>query len=69
MTTEEAVVQELRGLPQGRQREVLDFMVFLRTKTSRAVESKPSALELAGDLLGSLDSGPGDLTTNKEHLK
>ena len=32
------------------------------------VRRRPSALDLAGDLVGRLN-GPGDLSTNKKHLK
>ena len=36
MTTEEAVVQKLRGLSPERQREVLDFVEFLESRSGRA---------------------------------
>lgn len=73
MTIEEAVIQKLRGLPPERQREVLDFVEFLEAKTSlaqdKAQASRVSALELAGELVGSVEGGPGDLATNREHMK
>ncbi len=34
MTLEEAVVENLRGLPADKQQEVLDFVQFLRRKTA-----------------------------------
>ena len=30
---------------------------------------KGSALEMMGDLMGKYDFGPGDLSTNKKHMK
>ena len=36
MSVEEAVVQKLRELPPERQREVLDFVEFLESKSQRA---------------------------------
>jgi hypothetical protein len=36
MNVEEAVVQKLRELPPERQREVLDFVEFLGSKSQRA---------------------------------
>lgn len=73
MTIEESVIQKLRGLPPERQREVLDFVEFLETKAPLAsktrLPSKKSALELAEGLVGSLEGGPGDLATNREHMK
>ncbi len=36
MNVEEAVVQKLRELPPERQREVLDFVEFLESKSQRA---------------------------------
>ena len=36
MSPEEAVVEKLRALPPERQREVLDFVEFLESKSQRA---------------------------------
>jgi len=73
MTIEEAIVQRLRGLPLERQREVLDFVEFLESKASLARDKvqvrRVSALEFAGKLVGSVEGGPGDLATNREHMK
>lgn len=69
VTIEESVIQKLRGLPPERQREVLDFVEFLETKAPQASSPKMSALELAGSLLGSVEGGPGNLATDREHLK
>ncbi len=67
MSVEEAVIQKLRELPPERQREVLDFLEFLEGRTPK-LAGGVSALELAGDLIGSVEGGPGDLATNPEHL-
>lgn len=69
MTIEDPVIQKLKGLPPERQREVLDFVEFLETRTPQASRPKMSALELTGNLLGSVEGDPGDLATNQEHMK
>ncbi|MHC5728289.1 MAG: DUF2281 domain-containing protein [Nostoc sp.] len=71
---EQIIAQKVRTLSIGKQQQVLDFVEFLQLK-SPIVEFKHhdgtpmSALEAAGDLVGYVDSGPGDLSTNKEYLK
>lgn len=70
MTIEESVIQKLRGLPPERQCEVLNFVEFLETEALIPRDWVPSkSVELAEGLVGSLDDGPGDLATNREHLK
>ena len=69
MSVEETVVEKLRELPPERQREVLDFVEFLGSKTRKPAGEGRSALDLAGALVGCLEGGPGDLATNPEHLK
>ncbi len=66
MTIEETVIQKLRELPPERQWEVLDFVEFLESRTQ--IAGGVSALELAGNLIGSVEGGPGDLATNPEHF-
>ena len=68
MNVEEAIVQKLRALPLERQREVLEFMESLETKSQPSGKGV-SALALAGALVGGVDGGPGDLATNPKHLK
>ena len=68
MSVEEAVVEKLRELPPERQREVLDFVEFLESKRQPQRKGEVSALALAGDLVGSVEGGPGDLATNPDHL-
>ncbi|MDZ8035465.1 MULTISPECIES: hypothetical protein [unclassified Nostoc] len=71
---EQIIAQKVLTLSKEQQQQVLDFVEFLQLKSS-TVEFKHhdgtpmSALEAAGDLVGCVDSGPGDLSTNKEYLK
>ncbi|AVH62683.1 hypothetical protein [Nostoc sp. 'Peltigera membranacea cyanobiont' N6] len=71
---EQIIAQKVLSLSKEQQQQVLDFIEFLQLK-SLTVEFKHhdgtpmSALEAAGDLVGCVDSGPGDLSTNKEYLK
>ena len=55
------------------QKQIIDFMDFLlaKTKQKEAIESDEtyiSALEAAGEVVGSVDWGPGDLASNKKYL-
>ncbi len=68
MSIEEAVLEKLRTLPPERQREVLDFVEFLGSRSQKPLGKHGSALDLAGDLVGSVEGGPGDLATNPKHL-
>ena len=68
MSIEETVVERLRELPPERQREVLDFVEFLGSRSQKPLGEHGSALDLAGDLVGSVEGGSGDLATNPEHL-
>ncbi|MEH2077736.1 MAG: hypothetical protein V7K57_25605 [Nostoc sp.] len=71
---EQIIVQKVLTLSKEQQQQVLDFIEFLQLK-SPTVEflhhdgTQMSALEAAGDLVGCVDSGPGDLSTNKDYLK
>ncbi|MFN6526745.1 hypothetical protein [Nostoc sp. ChiSLP03a] len=71
---EQIIAQKVLTLSKEQQQQVLDFVEFLQLK-SPTVKFKHhdgtpmSALEAAGDLVGCVDSGPGDLSTNKEYLK
>ena len=44
MSPEEAVVEKLRALPPERQREVLDFVEFLESKSQRAALARMLAV-------------------------
>jgi len=75
MNIEQVVVERLKTLPVEMQREVLDFVEFLQTKFTKITllpieEKKPiSVLEAAGDLIGCLEGGPVDLSTNPQYLE
>lgn len=74
MTPAQVAQQKIDFLPSPYQQEVLHFMEFLLQKSLDSAEKYSSerslsALELAGDLVGCLDDGPGDLATNPKYLK
>lgn len=69
MTIAEVIQQKIYHLPLQYQQEVLHFMEFLLQKSTNSTENSLSALELAGDLVGCLDDGPGDLATNPKHFE
>ncbi|MEH2348792.1 MAG: hypothetical protein V7K55_12435 [Nostoc sp.] len=72
---EQIIAQKVLTLSREQQQQVLHFVEFLQLK-SPTVEflhhdgTRMSALEAAGDLdlVGCVDSGPGDLSTNSEGL-
>ncbi|MBR8836663.1 MAG: DUF2281 domain-containing protein [Stigonema ocellatum SAG 48.90 = DSM 106950] len=68
MTTEELAIAALKKLPPNQQLEALNFIEFLQVKASQT-KQVVSALEAAGDLVGCLDGGPSDLSTNKRYLE
>jgi hypothetical protein len=59
MTTAQAIVQQLSALPEDAQREVLDFVEFIKTRSigqiERQEESTWSALSLASAMKGMED--------------
>ncbi|WP_250122469.1 DUF2281 domain-containing protein [Chroococcidiopsis sp. CCMEE 29] len=67
-------IAKLKMLPQEKQLEVLDFIEFLQAKVNQQGKAKSSwqpgisALEAAGDLVGSVE-GPEDLSTNAEYMQ
>ncbi|OCR00678.1 hypothetical protein BCD67_11955 [Oscillatoriales cyanobacterium USR001] len=71
---EQRISEKVKELSFDRQRQVLDFVEFLASKSPKVEFKRPdgtpmSALEAAGDLVGCLDSGLGDLSTNKKYLE
>lgn len=75
---EQQLMDAIRTLPPEQRQEVLDFAEFLLSKQMAipqdAVTLNPppqftSALEFAGNLVGCLEGGPSDLSTNKEYLE
>jgi len=73
ITIEQKIIELVRSLPLAKQKQILDFAEFIchqnKQKDTLNNDNKPiSALELAGDLIGSLDVG-GDLSLKKHELK
>ena len=73
ITIEQRIIELIKSLPLAKQKQILDFVEFIcsqnNPKETSQSESKPIfALELAGDLIGSLDIG-GDLSLKKHELK
>lgn len=73
LTIEQRIIELVRSLPLDKQKQILDFAEFIcsqnNPKNTLNSDSKPiSALELAGDLIGSLDIG-GELSLKKLELK
>lgn len=72
---EETILDKVKDLSDRRQQQVLDFIEFLLHQDAPPEEfqhpdGRPmSALEAAGDLVGSVDGGLGDLSTNKKYLQ
>lgn len=71
---QQRVIEVLQALSPVDQQEVLDFVEFLRNKRQnppslKATEQPRSALDIAGDLVGCLEGGPSDLSTNKKYLE
>ena len=68
------ILEKLQILtPQQQQQEVNDFIDFLQSKADRTEidgeKEEISALESAGDLVGCLDSGKGNLSLKKKEFK
>lgn len=67
------VVQEMEGLPEADQRQVLDFVEFLRvkrqqTKMRSSDKETKSFAEVARASIGAV-KGPGDLATNPVYME
>ena len=73
-THSQTILEKLQTLTPQQQQEVIDFIEFLqfkaqKTEISSEEEEQISALESAGDLVGCLDSGLGDLSLKKKEFK
>ncbi|WP_199249304.1 DUF2281 domain-containing protein [[Phormidium] sp. ETS-05] len=75
LNLEETIAEKIQELSGKRQQQVLDFVEFLLQQDAAATkkflhpDGRPmSALEAAGDLVGSIE-GPGDLSMKKQELK
>ncbi|CAN5888566.1 hypothetical protein BH24DEI2_BH24DEI2_05230 [soil metagenome] len=69
MTTEQRVTEKLRRLPADKQKTVLEFVEFLESRAATPTEEPKSFGALADVYIGAVDGGPGDLSTNKNHLE
>jgi hypothetical protein len=73
LTVEQKIIELLRNLPVAKQKQILDFAQFIysQAKSKEISHSNGkilSALDLAGDLIGSLDIG-GDISLKKHDFK
>ena len=67
------VVQGLEALPEADQRQILDFVEFLKAKRQQAEtrslgEESKSFAEVARASIGAV-KGPGDLSTNPAYME
>ncbi|MGB7251200.1 MAG: hypothetical protein WBC73_19860 [Phormidesmis sp.] len=67
------VVQGLEALPEADQRQILDFIEFLKAKRQQAEtrslgEEPKSFAEVARASIGAV-KGPGDLSTNPAYME
>jgi hypothetical protein len=67
---ENILLDKFRNLTIEQQQTILDFVEFMESKTPKLQENQEvSAYDLAKDLAGSVESGIGDLSTNKKYLQ
>lgn len=70
MNTEQQLIEKWCNLSLDKQQQVLQFIEFLefQTRSQSKLKTGLSALETAGNVVGSLKA-PEDLSTNKDYLK
>ncbi|NCS04843.1 MAG: hypothetical protein GPJ06_23720 [Microcystis aeruginosa G13-11] len=72
-TNQQTILEKLQTLNPQQQQQVIEFIEFLQLKADKTAiheeEREISALESAGDLVGCLDSGKGDLSLKKREFK
>jgi hypothetical protein len=67
---ENILLDKFRNLTSEQQQTILDFVEFMYRKKTKLPENKEvSAYDLAKEWAGSVDSGIGDLSTNKKYLQ
>ncbi|HEY9703530.1 MAG TPA: hypothetical protein V6C58_13860 [Allocoleopsis sp.] len=67
---ENILLDKFRNLTIEQQKTILDFVEFMESKKHKLQENQEiSAYDLAKDLAGSVESGIGDLSTNKKYLQ
>ncbi|MTJ09658.1 MULTISPECIES: hypothetical protein [unclassified Anabaena] len=62
------IVEVLNNLPLEKQQEILLFAQFVSDKHHAEVGNNLSFYDVAKDFIGAVDSGLGDLSTNKQYL-
>ena len=71
---EQTILEQIKGLTEQQQQEVLNFIEFLQFKAQKQdfqeEEKEPiSAYEAAKEFIGCVESGIGDLSYNKKYLQ
>lgn len=67
---EKNLLDKFRNLTIEQQQTILDFVEFIDSKNHKSQESEEvSAYDLAKEWAGSVESGIGDLSTNKKYLQ
>ncbi|PPJ65219.1 hypothetical protein [Cuspidothrix issatschenkoi] len=67
---ENILLDKFRNLTSEEQQTILDFVEFMYRKKNGLPENREvSAYDLAKEWAGSVDSGIGDLSTNKKYLQ
>lgn len=66
---ENTLLDKFRNLTSEQQQTILDFMEFMESKNPKSPVREVSAYDLAKEWAGSVESGIGDLSTNKKYLQ
>ena len=69
-STTALMLEKFETLSPDRQQQILEFMEFLATRSiAPSPRSELSALDLAGDIVGSVQGANTDLARNPIHLE
>ncbi|MBP0017792.1 MAG: DUF2281 domain-containing protein [Cyanobacteria bacterium SBLK] len=69
-TAQYLIQEKIKSLTSEQQQEVLNFLDFLQFKSQKPEQKKSvSFLEAAGEFMGCVSGGSGDLATNKKYLR
>ncbi|WP_016950322.1 hypothetical protein [Anabaena sp. PCC 7108] len=67
---ENTLLEKFRNLTIEQQQTILDFVEFMHSKKPKSQDNQEvSAYDLAKEWAGSVESGIGDLSTNKRYLQ
>jgi len=72
VNNEQLMLKEFKNLSAVQQQEVIDFIQFLQYKAAQkdaGEKNQISAYDVAQQWAGCVDSGLGDLSTNKTYLE